>query len=112
MHSVYVQFALLHLWIALLYLYMWIGEGYDIFERWLFLLPDWLNLIGSTLFLISACLYPYQFDYGGDRTQWFDYVQFIEFIAVNIEFVAAILWLWQVDYFFARINIFMLHTSL
>jgi hypothetical protein len=96
LHSVYVQFALLHLSIAILYLYMWIGEGYDIFERWVFLLPDWLNLIGSTLFLVSACLYPYQFDSGGERTSWFDSVQLIEFIAVNVESFAAILWLWQV----------------
>jgi hypothetical protein len=74
---------------------MWSGEGYNIFERWMFLLPDWLNLIGSSMFLLSACLYPYQFSPEGEKTEWFDCVQRIEFIAINIEFLAAILWLWQ-----------------
>ena len=95
LQSVYIQLTLLHLSIALLYFYMWSGEGYNIFRDWLFLFPDWLNLVGSLMYLVSACMYPYQFSDTGDRTKWFDIGQLVELTAVIIEFVAAICWLIQ-----------------
>ena len=100
LQSVYIQFAMLHLSIALGYFYMWSGEGLNAFSNWLFLFPDWLNLIGSTLFLVSACMYPFQFDENGDITHWFDKVQLIELVAVVIELIAAYCWLiqWFIDY--------------
>ena len=48
------------------------------FADWFYLLPDWLNLIGSIIYLCSACMYPYQFDASGDKTDWFTTVQLLE----------------------------------
>lgn len=98
LQTVFVQFALLHIFIALLYFYMWIGENQKIFS--IFLLPDWLNLLGSLFYLSSACLYPYQFDASGARTSYFNVVQSLEFLAAIIEFLAAIFWIvqWYVEY--------------
>ena len=45
---------------------------------WFYLLPDWLNLIGSIIYLCSACMYPYQFDSSGFKTEWFTTVQLLE----------------------------------
>ena len=48
------------------------------FSDWFYLLPDWLNLIGSIIYLCSACMYPYQFNSIGDKTEWFTTVQLLE----------------------------------
>jgi hypothetical protein len=51
----YLIYAILHILSAMLYTFSWIG-----IKRWydIEVLPDYLNVIGSALWLWSACLYP------------------------------------------------------
>ena len=63
------------------------------FADWFYLLPDWLNLIGSIIYLCSACMYPYQFDASGDKTDWFTTVQLLEVehvLSVHFMFICYI----------------------
>ena len=55
-----------------------VGENRHMLADWFYLLPDWLNLIGSIIYLCSACMYPYQFDSSGFKTEWFTTVQLLE----------------------------------
>jgi hypothetical protein len=92
----YLLFGVIHLCNAVMYLYVWIEAKQPIFT-W-FVLADWLNVLGALLYLISACLYPYEYtsdDDQADYTLQFTIVRYLELFASLIEVIAALGWNYQ-----------------
>jgi len=103
----YTSTYYLHVINAIMYLYMW-TELRTIFS--LFILPDWLNLLGSLLYLVSGWLLPLAYDeehYDEKirrsaiiNMKWFVVVRLLEIVAGSVELIATFGWniQWYLDY--------------
>jgi hypothetical protein len=92
----YLIFGLVHLANAVMYLWVWVDSGRDIFT-W-FVLADWLNVLGALLYLTTAIMYPMEYtsdDDGADYTIVFYVVRYLELLASLIEVIAAFGWNYQ-----------------
>jgi len=115
--KMYSILSYMHIINAIMYLWMW-AEIRSVFS--LFLLPDWLNLVGAILYFCSAWLYPYAYwDQGlstdpsslpttihpstiltAESGKYFRWVRSLELLAAVIELVASFGWnlQWYLDY--------------
>lgn len=97
----------LHIINAIMYLHMWSAYR-NIFTA--FVLPDWINLIASLLYLASGWIYPLAFDessYDGNvhrslvrDVSWFRIVRILEIAAALLELIATFGYniQWFIDY--------------
>jgi len=96
LYLLYKVFGYVHVINAVMYLWVWAEEKKPIFS--LFCLPDWLNVLGSFLYLATS--YMYHLEYvlvEGEyvHSQLFPAVRRIELAAALIELGAAIGWVAQ-----------------
>lgn len=102
----YNALSYVHIVNAAMYLYMW-SELRPLNS--LFLLPDWLNLLGAIIYLVSAWYYPLAFadtTTGGLKVSlvinqhYFSVVNYLDFLGCALELLASLGWVvqWYVDY--------------
>jgi hypothetical protein len=95
-NMLYIIFGFVHVVNAAMYLWMWAELRPTIFS--FFCMADWLNVLGSFLYLWSAFLYSHEYssdDDNASKTASFQTVRYIELIAAIVEVFAAIGWVMQ-----------------
>ncbi len=86
--SLYLVAGIIHLVNAFQYIYAWFPLGFGIFT-WV-MIPEWLNVIGASLYLIGAS--QYDVAYRNEDVLYRNHV--IETVASAVEVGAALGWTW------------------
>lgn len=100
-NKIYFYFGIVHLINAIMYLYTWKGYGRHYSD--VVLLPEYMNIIGAILYLISSALYSSEYVEGEPETVSINYyiVRHIELTASLLEVLAAIGWVnaWYIEFY-------------
>lgn len=92
LNELYFRYNVLHLVNALMFAWSWKGKRYTDVE----LIPEYLNIIGATLYITSSCYYNQMYTTDDDAagyTNYFYVTRQLEIVAGGTEVLAAIGWI-------------------
>lgn len=92
-NNIYLISALIHLFNAMQFTHAWFSSGFRLWH--VILLPDWLNIIGASIYLYTATLYPQTcapYNVGSCLDPLTMQVHYFETAAAYIELAASIGW--------------------